>query len=127
MQHFKSFKQQGWTLWGFIFTASIFMFSAYVGMKLTPVYMNNNSLKNAMELALDNNNIRSATKTQLINTMKKQMFLDGIANMVDLKRKLSFKRSRKQALLSVKYSKEVPLLANVSLLIRFENEVEKEL
>lgn len=122
-----SFKQQGWTFWGFLFTATVVIFVAYVGMQLFPVYMGNNSVKHAMELALTNNNPRSTTKAQIISTMQKQMYLDGAHDLVDLRKSMSFKRSRKQALLTVNYGKEVPLFANISLLVKFDNKLEKTL
>ena len=127
MKQFTNFKQEGWTFWGFVFTASVLMFAAYVVMILVPVYSGNNNIKHAMELALTKNDPRTTTKSQIISTMKKQMYLDGSHKLVDLPKAMSFKRSRSQALLTVNYAKEVPLFANISLLVKFDNKLERKL
>jgi Tfp pilus assembly protein PilN len=117
--------QSGWTFWGLLFTLSVVGFAAYVGIRLVPVYSANENVKNAMELAMKDISGQSVSRSAIIRKMQAQLYLDGSHQLVDYKKALKLKRNKKDIILTVNYEREVPVIANVSLLVRFKNEVTK--
>ena len=75
MRNIKS--QAGWTIWSLIFVLGTVGFFAYVGMKLVPMYNENQNIVNAMQRSIDSTDLRRVTRTQIIKSMEKQLYLDG--------------------------------------------------
>ncbi|MEO0368303.1 MAG: DUF4845 domain-containing protein [Pseudomonadota bacterium] len=119
--------QAGWTFWSVLFIGSIVVFFSYVGMQLVPIYAVNANVKNAMELSLEGTDLRKATRQQIIRKLQAQLYLDGTDNVLDYKRDLKIKRSRSRFIIETSYEREVRLLSNVYLVVKFENVSEREL
>lgn len=117
--------QSGWTFWGLLFTLSVLGFAAYVGMRLVPIYSANENVKNAMELAMNDINYQSVSRSAIVRKMQAQLYLDGSHQLIEYKKALKVKRSKKDVVLTVDYQREVPVIANVSLLVKFNNKVVK--
>ncbi|MBX2848297.1 MAG: DUF4845 domain-containing protein [Acidiferrobacterales bacterium] len=120
-------RQQGWTFWSLLFTLGVFIFFAYVGMQLVPVYSANENIKNAMEQSLEEVNLNTVNRTTIIRNMNAQLYLDGTHKLLDYKTDLVVKRSRQSFTIETHYQREVPLFFNLSLLAKFDNILEKEL
>ena len=115
------FKQGGWTFWSLAFVMSVLLFFAYVGMRLVPVYAVNENIKNAMEVALQNVDLKRTSRAELIRRMDDQLYLDGSHKVLNYKTDLKLSRSKREFIVETKYSSEVPLFLNLSLLARFHN------
>jgi hypothetical protein len=120
-------RQAGLTFWGVLFFAALAVFTAYIVMQLVPVYTVNSSIKNAMELSLDDLNLRRATRAQVVRNIQQQLYLDGTSKALDYKRDLKIQRSREQFIIETSYYPEVPIFSNISLLVKFDNRVERDL
>lgn len=124
----KTFKSQaGWTIWSLIFTLGTIGFFAYVGMKMVPMYSENNNITNAMERSLDNVDVRRVTRSKIINAMEKQLYLDGADEIVDYKKALTITRTNSQFKMVLDYERTVPLFANISILATFTPVLECDL
>ncbi len=110
-----------------LFVASVVIFAAYIGMQLVPVYSTNNSIQNAMELSIQDQDLRRVTRRQIVQRMSRQFSLDGVRNIIDFKSHLKVSRSRDQFIMETTYEREVPLVHNVYLTIKFNNRVERDL
>ncbi|MFT5572495.1 MAG: hypothetical protein ACI9FR_001418 [Cryomorphaceae bacterium] len=127
-QAFRSFKtQQGWTFWGLLFVMNVILFFSYVGMQLVPVYSANQNIKNSMNLAVDNSDLRRVNRFQIIKAMQAQLYLDGSHQLLNYKTDLKVLRSTKQFVVETHYNREIPLFYNLSLKAKFDNVVERDL
>ena len=128
MNNFKSIRRQGgWTFWSVVFIAALVVSASYVVMQLVPIYAVNNNIKNAMDLAIKESDLRKVSRAQIIRSLDQQLYLDESHRVLDYKRDLKISRSRSHFIMQVSYEREVPLLANVSLLVRFNNVEEHQL
>ena len=96
-------------------------------MQMVPVYAVNSNIKNAMELSLEDIDLRRVTRAQIVRSMQQQLYLDSSHRILDYKNDLKIQRSRDQFIIETKYQSEVPLFSNVSLLFKFDNRVERDL
>ena len=125
---FKNIDQQkGWTLWSLLFVAGVLILFTYIGFQLVPVYTSNESVKKAMQLALDNVSGSNVSKAAVIKTLDNQLNLDGILGIIDYKKDLEVKRTQRELFIRVNYQRSVDLFYNLSLVATFENEVKKDL
>ena len=125
---FKNIDQQkGWTLWSLLFVAGVLILFTYIGFQLVPVYTSNESVKKAMQQALDNVSGSNVNRTAVIRTLDNQLNLDGILGIIDYKTDLEVKRTQRELFIRVNYQRSVDLFYNLSLVATFENEVKKDL
>ncbi len=121
------FSQQGWTIWSMMFVLSVLFVMAYIGMQLVPIYSANSNVKNAMYVSLEDKDLRKMTRVKVVRGMKSQMYLDGSADLFDFKEDLKLSRSKNTFTIEVTYEQEVPLIANLVLVAKFNPKVECEL
>ncbi|NND81494.1 MAG: DUF4845 domain-containing protein [Gammaproteobacteria bacterium] len=120
-------RQRGWTFWSLSFVGGVVILFAYIGMQLVPVYIANNNIINAMERSMDDADLRKIGRAFIIRKMKAQLYLDGTYDILDYKKELRVRRSKTKMILETKYEREVPLFFNVALIVRFDNNVERNL
>jgi len=119
-------KQDGWTMWGLIFSLLIVGFFAYIIMRLVPVYSEYNNIETAMDLALVNSGTpQSMSKSNYTRLLRKQLYIDGDHNAIDYKDDIMFKRKSGVVKIDLAYERIVPLFANISLKVDFQNSVTK--
>lgn len=119
--------QGGWTFWSLTFVLLVILFFAYVGMRLVPVYAVNENVKNAMNLAIQNVDMRRVSRAEIIRRMNDQLYLDGSHKVLNYKTDLKVSRSKKLFIVETNYRREIPLFLNLSLVASFENRAEREL
>lgn len=121
--------QAGWTFWSLSFTLAVVGLFAYIGMQLVPVYSGSNNLYNAMKQSVDGKDLRRVTRTQIINDLNKQLYLDGNDELLDLRDKnvLIVKRARNQFTVEAVYEQKIPLFYNLSISADFNPKVECDL
>ena len=121
--------QRGATFWSMTFVLAVLGFAAFVGMQLVPVYNANGNIKNAMSLTLDDfgADLMTAKRSQIQDRMDNQLYLDGSHNVLNYKKDLKMRRSDQKFILETSYTRIVPLFFNLSLLVEFENIVERDL
>ena len=117
MKNFKS--QAGWTIWGLIFVLGTVGFFSYVGIRLVPMFSENQSIANAMERSVQDENLSRITRNKIINTMENQLYLDGAHDIVDYKKAMTVTRTSGQLKIVLDYQRTVPLFANISILATF--------
>lgn len=120
-------REQGWTFWSLITTLAVAGFFAYAIMRLVPVYSTNQNIKNAMEVALEDEDLRTMTRSKVLRKLQGQLYLDESHRVLNYKKDLFVKRSRKKFIVETKYSREVPLVFNLSLKADFHNVIERDL
>lgn len=119
--------QQGWTFWTLLFTLSVLIFFAYIGMQLVPVYAANENIKNAMEQSVDDEDLLKVNRTTIIRNLNAQLYLDGSHQLLNYKTDLVVRRSKQTFTVETHYQREIPLFFNLGLIAKFDNVVEREL
>lgn len=113
--------QQGWTFWTMMLVMAVVMLFAYIGLQLVPVYMANDSIRNAMVVSMERGNPVEINRTVIIRRMKDQLYLDGNHDILNYKTDLKVKRSRTELIVETNYVREIPLFFNISILAKFDN------
>ena len=120
-------RQQGWTFWTLLFTLSVLMFFAYIGMQLVPVYSANENIKNAMERSVEDVDLSKVNRSVIVRKLNDQLYLDGSHKLLDYKTDLVVRRTRQIFTVETHYQREIPLFFNIYMLVKFDNVIEKDL
>lgn len=120
-------RQEGWTFWSLLFTLSVVVFFAYVGMQLVPVYSANENIVNAMARSVDDVDLLKVNRTTVVRNLDAQLYLDGSHNLLDYKTDLVVKRNRQVLTIETHYQREIPMFFNIYMLVKFDNVLEREL
>ena len=127
-QLFRKIEQQkGWTLWSMLFVIGVLVLFAYVAFQLVPVYTTNESIKSAMQHAIDNVPPTQARRSAITEKMRSKLYVDGNHRLIDYKKDVDIKRTQRELIVKVDYESRVPLFYNLSIVASFENEVKRNL
>lgn len=111
-------KAQGITLIGFVFVLGILGFFFYAGMQVVPVYMDHMSVVKAMKTAASEG--ANQSPAEIKTRISKLLYI----SYVDQVKPNDFKVVRGNGRqIQVKYTVEKEFLANMSLLMKFEDSV----
>lgn len=114
-------KQRGLTLTGMLFWSVVLVLVAVLGMKVVPVYIENGTIKKNLVAMANDTSLQNANAGQIRLAFSKRAQIDNIT--VITAKNIKITRDKKgQNHLSVDYSVNVPLFANISLQIDFETE-----
>ena len=105
---------------------AVVFIAAYIIIQLVPIYAANENVKNAMFVSLENKNMVSITRGQVIRGMQNQLYLDGTSDLIDFKNDFKMTKSNGKVIASATYQREVPLVANLVLLAKFSPKAECE-
>lgn len=119
--------QQGWTIWSMMFVLSVLFVLAYLGMQLVPIFSTNGAIEGAMRQSVEGSDLRKITRRQVIGEMNKQLYIDGNHELLDYKNDVKMSRNKNKFILEAIYEREVPLVANLVLIARFNPKVECDL
>ncbi|MBT8116070.1 MAG: DUF4845 domain-containing protein [Arenicella sp.] len=114
-------KQQGWTFWTLTSVMAVVLLFSYIGLQLVPVYLANDSIRNAMAQSIEGPDPSKINRTLIVRKMKDQLYLDGNHKILKYSTDLKVRRSRSELIVETHYIREVPLFFNVSLLVKFDN------
>ncbi|MCB1986086.1 MAG: DUF4845 domain-containing protein [Burkholderiales bacterium] len=114
------YKQRGLTLSGMLVWSIVLVLVAVLGMKVVPVYIENASIKKNLTAIANDANLKDSHANQLRLAFTKRAQIDNIT--VIAAKDIKITRDKGQNHLSVDYSVNVPLFANISLQIDFETQ-----
>ncbi len=115
-----------------IIVVGVVGYLVYVGLKITPVYMEYYSIRSAVDGIADEMKTRQISKTQYIDLMRRRLEI----NYVDVgeltpnrdgctkarKEVFIYNRSKNSTDFGVSYEKRVPIIANIDFLLLFDYE-----
>ncbi len=115
-------KQQGLTLISLIFVLGLIGFFTLLALKVGPIYIEHNKVVQALESLKRHPNIENESKRAVWITLSKQFSMNYV---YDIKRK-DVKITSRPGYLKVKivYHTKQLLLANLSVWVDFDNEIE---
>lgn len=116
-------RQGGWTIWSLSFMLLFIAFAAWLTMKLSPPYYDNQRLYEGMKKLAAKPGFGFMERPQLIRDLDNILYLDYAHTIVDLNKALSVQKTKTEKKVRVDYEVVIPLLYNVSALLEFQNEV----
>ena len=114
-------KQNGWTIWTMLLAAAVLVTVALLVMKLTPHYMDNAKLAASLEYVTNDSRVANMTRREILREMKNKLYIDYGDELIDLDESLVIEKRRGAMTLSLDYEVVVPLVANISALLDFNN------
>ena len=118
-------RQQGITMWSFLFVGAVIIFCVIVGAKLVPVYSENSAIKSALEASVENVARADVRKKKIVQTIDKRLYIDGFYDIPDLNEAVQIKKERSGTTITLDYKKEVPLFYNIGMYLDFKHVIEK--
>jgi len=114
-------KQNGWTIWTMLLAAVVLVSVALLVMKLTPHYMDNAKLAAALEYVTNDSRVATMTRREILREIKNKLYIDYGDELINLDESLVIEKRRGAMTLSLDYEVVVPLVANISALLDFNN------
>lgn len=113
-------RQQGLTFIGYVIVLAIIGFFALMAMKLTPLYLEYQSITSIMNsVSKEPSNI---TPAALRGTIQKRLDVNNV-NRVEAK-DFRIRREKGRLIVRIEYNAETNFVGNLFFLVKFENEVE---
>ncbi|MEE4245392.1 MAG: DUF4845 domain-containing protein [Kangiellaceae bacterium] len=115
-------KQRGATMWQWLFVGGMVGVFLYVGMRLTPAYIQNMAVKKALTNLNEVGSV-SMSKADIKRRIMSQFNVDNVTNAEasDIKIK-QIKGGKKRV--TIDYEFRVELIDNISLVVDFKNSTE---
>lgn len=114
-------KQKGATMWQWLFVGGMVGFFVFAGLKLTPIYLEGMSVKQALMKVKTSNS--SLSKQDVLNKLNAQFAIDQVQRVK--KENIKFKTLRNGKMeVSIEYDAKVPLFGNLNFLVEFRNKIE---
>jgi hypothetical protein len=115
-------KQSGLTLMGFLFVAAVVLVVVIVGFRVLPAYIEYFSVQRALVESL--NEMKDVNEPSQLRRFFQRRVDAGYIESVS-GRDLDLKRVGNNFVASVAWTRKLPLLSNVSLLIEFDARAER--
>ncbi len=120
-------QQQGWTFWSLTFVLGVVVFFSYCIFQLIPIYSANGNVVNAMELSVQELDLRRVSRREIIRKIDNQLYLDGSHKLLNYKDDIIIKRDKNTLTVQADYERLVPLFFNLGIKVDFTPMVECEL
>lgn len=118
-------RQRGMSFLGLVALVAILGFTAVIGLKLIPIYMDSWKIDGAMEAVINDPEIKELSRQQVINSMLKRLDIDSVdaVNYSNYKESLTVTKKGDTTTINVYYQITTPLIGNLSLIAVFDKSV----
>jgi hypothetical protein len=119
-------RQRGMTVIGFLMLAIIIGMLGFAVMRLTPFYLEYMTVQRVLNNTAADLNGQGPTAESIRQTIQKYFMAEMVTAQTarELQTAFTIRKSENGYLVQVNYEKRAPYIANVSLLVTFEDEVE---
>ncbi|MBL4608913.1 MAG: DUF4845 domain-containing protein [Pseudomonadales bacterium] len=114
--------QRGASGLSILFTIIIIVFFAGTGLKLTPVYLDNYTIKGALDGLEEHPGITKMSKSKIKSLLLKQLRINNVHNVK--KEGIVVKKEKGRLTVNIDYEVRLGLVQNIDLLVSFENQFE---
>ncbi|MES9976748.1 DUF4845 domain-containing protein [Candidatus Thiodiazotropha sp. LNASS1] len=115
-------KQKGLTFISWLVILIVAGFLVYVGIKITPVYIDHYAVKAALSSVENDPLTARKSKREIRNMIAKRLDVNNIRHVN--RDHINIKRSGKNTIISIAYEERRPIVYNISLLMTFEETAE---
>jgi len=114
--------QRGASGLSILFTIMIIVFLVATGLKLTPIYLDNATIKGAMDALNEQPGITKMSRGKIKNILLKQLQINNVRNIKN--EQIVIKKEKGRLTVNVDYEIRLDLIQNIDLLVSFENQFE---
>ena len=118
-------RQRGIGFLGLIVLLGVLGFTAVIGLKLFPVYMDSWKIDGVMKAVIKEPDIKEQSRQEIIEMMLKRLDIEAVdsLNYTNYKDRLSISKRKNNVTINVTYEITTPLVGNLSLLAAFDKSV----
>jgi hypothetical protein len=118
-------RQRGLSFLSLIAIVGFLGFSAVIGLKLIPVYMDSWKIDGIMDAVISEPGINEQSRKEIINLMLKRLDIDAVdaVNYRSYDESMTITKRKNQVTISIIYRVETPLIGNLTLVADFDKEV----
>ncbi len=118
-------RQRGIGFLGLIVLLGVLGFTAVIGLKLFPVYMDSWKIDGVMKAVIKEPDIKDQSRQEIIEMLLKRLDIEAVdsLNYTNYKDRLSISKRKNNVTINVTYEVMTPLMGNLSLLAQFEKSV----
>lgn len=117
-------KQQGLTLISWLIVFAIGGFFILLGLKLVPIYLENQSVKSVVESLRNDATVRGQTPSGIKKIIYKRLKINSVYDFP--KDNIKIKKTKNQLIVDVTYDKIEPIFANISVMVSFSEKLDIE-
>ncbi len=123
-------KQQGVSLLGILLFIICLSIIGMLGIKLTPIYITNHSVKSILTSMKNDQRLKSVQSVASLNliakrTLIKHLNVNGIASINY--QNIQIKNLERGVRITIKYEQRTNFFANIDLVVKFDDQVKVEL
>ena len=118
-------RQRGIGFLGLIVLLGVLGFTAVIGLKLFPVYMDSWKIDGVMKAVIKEPDIKDQSRQEIIEMLLKRLDIEAVdsLNYTNYKDRLSISKRKNNVTINVTYDVMTPLMGNLSLLAQFDKSV----
>jgi len=118
-------RQRGMSIMMGLFVLIVVAFIGLVGLKLFPVYTESMKIDHALQGLIDDPSLSSQTPKDMAFSLVRRLDIDGVYLIKESNWKdyMTITKSKGKVEITVKWRKEIPLFANLSLVADFDKDV----
>jgi len=117
-------KQRGMTFLSLLIVLGLIAFFALLIMKVTPLYMEFNSVKNVMKTTAAMPNLGKRGKKYIRDSIDKGLYINDVATITGKDMTYEKDRKKKVWIVTADYEARTKLFANISVVAEFKHMVE---
>lgn len=116
-------KQQGMTMISLLFVLAGIGTVVLLLLKIVPVYMNHGKVTHVLEALKNSTDVQTQSKSDIIVSLSKRFSVESITN-IDTEKDVIITKNGDYLKVQIQYQAEVPLVGNLSALMKFDDEIE---
>jgi len=117
-------KQQGATLWMFLFVLSMFVFIAMLAFKVVPIYTEQTVIRSALQDLVDTPEFNSMSNQNVIRNIRNRLKINNVRGIDAKAFKPETTRSGEK-IIKIDYEQRTPIMYNLFAVVHFEEEIHK--
>ncbi|MDX1490521.1 MAG: DUF4845 domain-containing protein [Pseudohongiellaceae bacterium] len=115
-------QQQGFSKFGLLMTLIILISVLTFGLKVLPVYIDHNYVKNLAQELVESGDAASMTLTEVRNQIGSGLRVNNVHNF-DLSA-ITTSRNNGEAVIEINYETRVDLVSNIDVIVSFEDRIQ---
>lgn len=115
-------RQKGASGLSILFTIVVIVFFGATGLKLTPVYLDNFTVKGALDALDEQPGITKMSRSKIKSVLMKQLQINNVRNIKN--EDIVVNKEKGRLTVNIDYEIRMELIQNIDLLVSFENQFE---
>jgi len=115
-------RQKGASGLSILFTIVVIVFFGATGLKLTPVYLDNFTVKGALDALDEQPGITKMSRSKIKSVLMKQLQINNVRNIKN--EDIVVNKEKGRLTVNIDYEIRMDLIQNIDLLVSFENQFE---